>query len=204
MIYEVRTYAIVPGKVDEFEKKLGEALPYRSKFSPLGACWHTEFGPLNEVIHVWPYNDLEERRRIRHESAQDPRWPPDTGPIEVETYSEIFNPAPFMRPLKPQKLGSIYEMRTYTYKVGHMPEILDRWAEAIPHREKYSPLAACWYTELGALNRVVHIWPYKNLEEREKIRAAAMQDPHWPPRTQEYLVKMESKLLIPSYFSPLH
>ena len=45
MIYEVRTYTIVPGKVDEFEKKLGEALPYRSKFSPLGACWHTEFGP---------------------------------------------------------------------------------------------------------------------------------------------------------------
>ena len=84
MIYEVRTYTIVPGKVDEFEKKLGEALPYRSKFSPLGACWHTEFGPLNEVIHVWPYNDLEERRRIRYESAQDPRWPPDTGPIEVE------------------------------------------------------------------------------------------------------------------------
>jgi hypothetical protein len=204
MIYEVRTYGIVPGKVPEFERLLAEAMPYREKWSPLAACWRVEFGDLNQVIHVWPYNDLEERKRIRRESALDPRWPPKTGPIETDTNSEIFNPAPFMRPIKPAKLGNVYEMRTYTYKVGHMPEIMERWAEAVPHREKYSPLAACWYTEFGALNRVVHIWPYKDLAEREKIRAAAAKDPHWPPRTQEWLVKAESKLLIPSYFSPLH
>ena len=28
-------------------------LPRREEFSPLGAFWHTEVGPLNEIIHVW-------------------------------------------------------------------------------------------------------------------------------------------------------
>ena len=55
MIYEVRTYSIKPGGVAEFERRFGEALPHRTKYSPLGAFWHTEIGPLNEVIHVWPY-----------------------------------------------------------------------------------------------------------------------------------------------------
>jgi hypothetical protein len=32
-------------------------LPLREKHSKLGAFWHTEFGPLNQVIHVYPYED---------------------------------------------------------------------------------------------------------------------------------------------------
>ncbi|MCZ6867458.1 MAG: NIPSNAP family protein [Dehalococcoidia bacterium] len=203
MIYEVRTYSIKPGGVAEFEKRFGEALPHRTKYSPLGAFWHTEIGPLNEVIHVWPYEDLEARTRIREEAAKDPHWPPDAAELELDTRSDIFIPAPFMRPLSPQKLGNIYEMRTYTFRVGTMGEVLKRWGECVPHREKFSPLAACWYSELGELNKFVHIWPYKDLAERDRIRAEAVKDPHWPPPTREFMVKMENKILIPAEFSPL-
>jgi hypothetical protein len=121
----------------------------------------------------------------------------------METRSDIFLPAPFMRPLAPQKLGNIYEMRTYTYRVGAMAEVLKRWGECIAYREKYSPLAACWYSELGDLNKFVHIWPYKDLAERDRIRAAALKDSHWPPPTREFLVRMENKILVPAAFSPL-
>ena len=206
MIYEVRTYTLKPGAVPVFEEALAKALPYREQYSKLGACWHTEFGPLNQVIHVWPYEDLGERTRIREEAVKDPNWPPKTDvDIYVRMESEIFIPAPFMRPLGGgQALGNIYEMRTYTYKAGAMPEVLKRWEAAVPHREKLSPLAAAMYSEVGGLNKWVHIWPYKDLAERTRVRAEAAKSPHWPAPTREFLVSQENKLLEPASFSPMH
>ena len=122
----------------------------------------------------------------------------------VSMESEIFTPAPFMRPMGGgQTLGNIYEMRTYTYKNGALPEILERWGASVPHREEYSPMAAAMYTELGGLNKWVHIWPYKDMQERDQIRTAALQSPHWPPGTGRLLLNMENKIMAPASFSPM-
>ena len=206
MIYEVRTYNLQPGSVPVFEENFAKALPAREKYSKLGAFWHTEFGPLNQVIHVWPYESIEERNSIRAEAAKDPDWPPKNDPnIYVNMESEIYTPAPFMRPLGgDQELGNIYEMRVYTYKPGSMPEVINRWAAAIPHREEYSPLAAAMSSEIGDLNKWIHIWPYKDLNDRAKVRAEALKNPNWPPQTREFLVKQENKLMVPASFSPMH
>jgi len=72
MIYEVRTYTLRPGTVPEFEERYAKRLPARLKHSQLGAFWHTEFGTLNQVIHVYPYDDLQHRTRVRAALAQDP------------------------------------------------------------------------------------------------------------------------------------
>src|SRR6476646_4401251 len=71
MIYEVRTYTLRPGTVPEFEERYAKRLPARLKHSQLGAFWHTEFGPLNQVIHVYPYDDLQQRTAVRAAMAQD-------------------------------------------------------------------------------------------------------------------------------------
>lgn len=204
MIYEVRTYDLKPGAVPQAEEAFAEALPHREKFSPLAAFWHTEFGPLNQIIHVWGYENLEERGRIREEAGNDPNWPPKIGEYLINMNSEIWLPAPFMRPLGgDQALGSIYEMRTYTFKPGSIPELLRRWGDAMPYREELSPLAAGMYTEFGDLNRWMHIWPYKDLAHRAEVRAASRQIPQWPPGTPGR-VSQETKILVPASFSPMH
>ena len=65
-------------------------------------------------------------------------------------------------------------------------------------------MAAAWYTELGGLNKWVHIWPYKDLDERDRIRTEAVKTPHWPPPTREFLVSQETKIMVPAAFSPTH
>ena len=205
MIYEVRTYTLKPGGVAQFENNFAEALPHREKYSKLGAFWHTEIGPLNQVIHVWPYENLAERTQVREEAGNDPNWPPKSDGSILNMESEIFTPAEFMKPMGgDQALGDIYEMRIYTYQPGTMGEVLKRWGDAIPHREEFSPLAAGMYTELGGLNKWIHVWPYKDLEERNKIREEASATPHWPPPTREFLVKQENKICVPAAFSPMH
>jgi hypothetical protein len=205
MIYEMRTYALKPRTVPDFEERFGKSMANRKKYSPLAALWHTEFGPLNQVIHVWPYKDLAERAQVRAESVKEDDWPPPVADLELDQESDILIPAPFMRDLvgEEQHLGNIYEMRIYTYPPASIPEVIKAWTEAIPHREKYSPLAACWYTDLGPLNKWIHVWPYKDMAERDRIRAESQKDPNWPPKTSVAPVRQENKILIPAACSPL-
>ena len=73
MIYEVRTYILKPGSVRTFEERFGEALEARTKYSPLGGLWHTEIGPLNQVVHIWPYEDLAHYQAVRAKWSADPK-----------------------------------------------------------------------------------------------------------------------------------
>ena len=108
-----------------------------------------------------------------------------------------------MEPLGKRQLGPIYEIRTHMYRPGAMPTVLERWAKAIPARTQLSPLAACWYSDLGTLNKFVHIWPYTSLDERTRVRVEAAQLPHWPPDTKELLLTQQNKIVLPAAFSPM-
>ena len=71
MIYEVRTYDLKPHMQAEFEKRFGEGYEKRKKHSELFAFFHTEIGPLNQVIHIWPYQDLAEPTAVRAEAVKE-------------------------------------------------------------------------------------------------------------------------------------
>jgi NIPSNAP len=174
MICEVRTYTLRPGTVAEFEERFAKRLAPREKHSKLGAFWHTEFGPLNQVIHVYPYDDLQHRTAVRQALAQDTarQQLPGGQDLVVAQESEIMIPAPFMHALGSRNYGTgnVYEMRTYTFAPGDIPKVLEGWGKAIEAREKFSPLAACWTSELGGLNKFVHTWVYPDLSERARVR----------------------------------
>lgn len=212
MIYEVRTYDLKPRTQGEVEKRFGDAYEYRKKYSPLAAFWHTEFGPLNQIIHVWGYESLAERTRIRAEvAAKEKNWPPKISEFVVRQRAEIMNPFPISPELKPGKQGPYFEMRSYIYYAGDLPKIMHAWGHALPVRTQFGPVTAIWYSELGPLNMFVHIWPYKSLAEREEIRDKAAATGMWPAAIKDKkeggpgydLISQENKLLMPASFSPL-
>ena len=203
MLYEIRTYDLKPRSVPEFEKRSGEMIAGRLKYSPLGGFWSTEVGPLNQVVHIWPYEDLNQRGEIRAKAVGDGAWPPNTSEFNLNMQSEIFVPAPFMTPLGQREIGPVYEMRIYTYAPGAIPVLLEAWAGAIEEREKYSPLAGAWYSEIGALNRWVHLWAYESFEQRSRVRAETREKGVWPPASGVTPLKQENKILTPMSFSPM-
>jgi hypothetical protein len=202
MIFEVRMYRLQPGSVPTVEERFAEALPERVKISPLGAFFHTEVGPLNHIIHIWPYDDLQHRTRVRAQKI--PGWPPKIHEFIVEMESKIVNPAPFSPAFTPRQLGNLYEIRTYMMLPLVTQTVVERWAERIEERVKLSPLAACGHTELGPLNQWIHIWAYKDAAERSRIREQAVKSGVWPPATRGMFVKQENMLVVPASFSPLH
>ena len=84
-----------------------------------------------------------------------------------------------------------------------MKRSIARWTDAIPHREAFSPLAAAMHSEVGGLNRWMHIWPYQDLAERTRVRAEARKSPHWPTGAG-VRISQENKILVPATFSPMH
>ena len=84
MIYEIRTYDLTLRSAPEFEKRFGEKLPGRLEFSQLGGLWHTEVGPLHQVVHIWPYDDLNQREEVRNQAVASGKWGPGCRPYGCE------------------------------------------------------------------------------------------------------------------------
>jgi ligand-binding SRPBCC domain-containing protein len=201
MIIEMRTYRLKPGSVPEVEKRFAEGLKERVRVSPLGAFFHTEVGPLNRIIHCWPYEDLAHRTKVRAEKI--PGWPPNISEFMEEMESKIIVAAPFSPKMEPRQLGGLYEIRTYTMLPGVTPTVVERWAERIEGRTKISPLAFCGHTELGPLNQWIHVWAYKDAAERFAIRDKARETGAWPPNTRGMFVQQQNMFVVPAEFSPL-
>ena len=156
------------------------------------------------MIHVWPYDSLDQRANVRAEASKARRLAAEHARTHPRAASEIFLPAPFSPPLEPRQLGGIYEIRMYTYAPGTLPAVMERWAEKVPGRIALSPLVGAWYSELGGLNKWCHIWAYKDAAERSRIRAEAVAKGVWPPGGPPgALLKQENMLVVPAAFSPL-
>ncbi|MDB5583089.1 MAG: hypothetical protein JWR80_8265 [Bradyrhizobium sp.] len=212
MLYELTTYDLKPRTLPLVEKLFGDAYASLGKPAEFIASLHTEFGPLNQVVQIWKYEDADHRARILRSNAQAGFWPPDIGAHIVMAKTEIMKPVAMSRELSAGTLGPYIELRTYTFPLGEFDRMMDAWERAMPMRDELgSPAAAIWISEIGVLNSLTHIWPYRSLQDREEIRKKVREKGMWPPykhaeaegRPGYEILTQENKLLLPAAFSPL-
>jgi hypothetical protein len=210
MIHELRQYTLKPGKLPEYlEHARTIGRPARGNdFGVNHGYWTTEHGPLNQVWHLWSYDSLDERARLRGELQKNKAWTteyvPRIRPLLERQDVRFIHP---MKPITPPKAeGGIYELRIYRTTVGDAR----RWAEAflkiMPVREKYSPNVGIWVGEAPQPNEVLHMWNYANWEARKSARAALFQDADWLAYLKEVagiVVEMQSTILIPTAYSSM-
>ena len=205
MIYEFRTYNLRTGKIPEYHEIFKKKIVRRQEYSKISGHWYTETGSLNQMVAIWPYESLQQRKEIRElvETVDNGSvWPPESGNIIIDMTSEIYLPTPFMRPLEPKNMGPLYEIRYYSYPQELIPDVIDAWGKAMPKREELSPLVGCWYSDFGGTRNFVSLWSYKNFEQRLEIRAKARES-GWPPKDSPIPTLQENKIMWPAKFSPL-
>ncbi|WP_431281545.1 NIPSNAP family protein [Humitalea sp. 24SJ18S-53] len=101
MIVEQRTYTLHAGKVGAY-LKLYEAEGIAIQKPILGRLvgyYSTEFGPLNQVIHMWAYESLAERTERRARLMADAGWQgyiAKVQPLVLTQENKLLLPAPFM------------------------------------------------------------------------------------------------------------
>jgi len=100
MIFEMRTYELKVGVMQQYLKQFGDVgLPIVSRYCRLVGYWIVESGRLNRVIHVWAFDSLEHRRTARERWWQDREWIekylPLALPLVLSQESILLSAAPF-------------------------------------------------------------------------------------------------------------
>jgi hypothetical protein len=103
---------------------------------------------------------------------------------------------------------AVYDFRQYTLKPGATPEYMAAVRElALPIRQKYGiKLAGWYYSDVGELNQVVHIWAYQDYDHLKEAKAKVAADPDWSqkyvPRVHGLIVAQKTYLMLSPDFAP--
>src|SRR6476646_3014430 len=95
----------------------------------------------------------------------------------------------------------LYELRTYTLKAGTLGDVVKAastvWRDI--RGDNFGKLEGYWFTEIGPLNQVLHMWSYKDYAERTKLRGELAKNPRWGseylPLIRPNLVRQDIRLL---------
>lgn len=209
-IYELRTYTVVPGTLPKYVKlaaEVGRAIR-GDRHGTLEGYWTTEFGTLNQAVHLWSYASLAERDRLRAELAKNEAWVrdyvPQTRPMLVAQENKILAAAVPLTP--PRDRGNVYELRWYRTHPGRTAEWIRHFKDVLPTRDKYMRRVGLWTTEIAQLNEVVHMWVFRDLKERAESRGRLAQDPEWQSflgKSSPLLAHMQAIVLLPAPHSPM-
>ena len=203
MIYEFRTYQIKAGSLPNVLEKFDEKIEGRNEISKIGAFWYTEIGQLNQIIHVWPYENIDHRNKSRKEAVEKNLWPPDTSNYMVKMNSEIWNPVSFSPRFSERKIGPFFEMRIYTFEPDQIDKMLPAWEEKIEARSKLAPLVGAFVSDIGDVNKFMHIWGYESLQHRTEAREKFSSIGGPPKSKANPPIFMENKIVMASNFSPI-
>jgi len=100
MIVEERIYTLHPGKTPEFLRLYEtEGMPMqRPVLGTMIGFFTTEFGTLNQIVHMWGYPDLETRLVRRAKLMENPAWAPFTQklfPLILKMENKLLIPTSF-------------------------------------------------------------------------------------------------------------
>ncbi|MCY4377644.1 MAG: NIPSNAP family protein [Spirochaetaceae bacterium] len=85
----------------------------------------------------------------------------------------------------------IHDMRIYDVQPGAVPTYMAAVGDlALKIRKDHGVKLAGWYyTDIGPLNRIVHIWAYQDYAHFQEAREKVRTDPRW---INEYLPRVKS------------
>ena len=218
MIYDFRMYTLQPGATPDYMAAVKElALPIRQKYGIKLAGWYySDIGELNQVVHIWGYRDHAHLREAKGQVYANPDWSgryvPRITPLIVTQKTYLMVSPDFAPEPGPGSAtaGSdmVFDFRVYTVKHGTIPDYIDAVRElALPIRQRYGIKLAGWYTpDVGELNKIVHIWAYRDLAHLKEARAQFTSDPDWlekyVPRVTPHLVSQQNYLMRSLDFAP--
>jgi hypothetical protein len=100
MVVEERIYQMRIGSVPEYFKLYeAEGMAVQLKHLPhMVGYYVTEIGPQHVVVHLWAYDDLNQRDRCRSAMNADPAWHAYVAkirPLMITQETRVMKPAPF-------------------------------------------------------------------------------------------------------------
>ena len=103
MIYEYRSYEVMPGRMPDLQKRFADvtmALFKKHGIQVVG-FWDTMIGESTELVYICAYDDLAHRERVWKAFMSDPEWQSArkasemNGPLVAKVINKIWRPTAF-------------------------------------------------------------------------------------------------------------
>jgi hypothetical protein len=211
MINELRMYSTKPGKMKHVvnaSATVAQKIRNGDTYGKLIGHWSSEIGRMNQYVHMWEYNDVEEMRRLRSELASREDWRTEFVPL-VGPYilaQEIRLLRPLINIKKPITKSNIYELKIIKLNIGQVKKWSKLFIDIISNIEGKSLNIGIWNTELQDPNEIISIWSHPDIENMSKYWCSLENNNDWKSfnNFQENAVKYEESIILsPSVCSPL-
>jgi len=212
IIYELQFHHVKPEYMEQYLKEFEQFVTVcndKKLGVELAGSWTVEVGDQDEAVHLWKYTggytglgsvnsnyrndeDFVSFRKSRNAMLRSRK-------------NQLLLSFDFWGEMWPRTKPHIYELRTYTLKPGTMMEWGNHWSKGIAHRRDSDEAFGGFFSNIGNLNTVYHMWAYEDLEHRRVVRDNAWQRPGWDDcvyYTVPLIRRMTTRILVPTPISP--
>ncbi|XP_042862335.1 protein NipSnap-like isoform X2 [Penaeus japonicus] len=212
VIYELQTHNLKPGTGEEYLKNYAnyvKAVSDKPMHLELQGSWTVSVGDQDQCVHLWKYaggyTAIDAANKIFTTDPDLTSLIKDRNQFLRQRSNQFLLPFSFWPPVSPRDGGNIYEIRSYFLKPGTMIEWGNNWARAIHFRQANNEAFGGFFSQVGRLYNVHHIWCYSSLEGRKEARENAWRHPGWDEvvaYTVPLIQEMHARILVPNTFSP--
>jgi len=210
-IFELQTHD-VHGCKDEYLKRYGQYANELKSSTPgaeIIGSWRVVIGNQDQIVNLWRYSNYTDVDSYIHSLQSNSALKAVTGDITKLTSrrrSVLTKPFSYWGEPKERDPSHIYDLRSYVLKPGTMIEWGNAWANGITYRREHNQDVGGFFSQVGQLYMVFHIWAYKDMVDRNSTRQHTWSKPGWDTTvayTVPLIKKMSSKILVPTELSKL-
>lgn len=174
----------------------------------LTGSWETVVGDQDAFVHILEYENYAGFDKTTNliRSSDHANVYKKLLPHLTSRTSQLTQEFAFFPTSPPHAQGGIFELRSYQLKPGTLLEWENAWRKGIEARRKFVAPVGAWFSQIGRLHQVHHLWQYPSLEARKEMREKAWQIDGWAEtvsKTAQLAKHMDSFILLPLPYSPL-
>ncbi|MCO5565583.1 hypothetical protein L7F22_019257 [Adiantum nelumboides] len=216
-IHEIQRHVVRPDKVDEYKSILSQHYPRLSSDDSVNGrligSFEVQIGEMETFYHIWEYDGYagyDQSSEAFYKSKENKDLVSQLRSTLASRSNWVTQEFAFWATVKAQKSNverPLYELRTYHLKPGMLLEWETNWRRGLEARKRFVQPIAAYFSQIGQLHTVQHIWRYDSLEQRKATRDAAWQVETWNDtvtQTVKLIDKMHAQIMVPLPWSPLH
>ncbi|KAH8099830.1 NIPSNAP-domain-containing protein [Cristinia sonorae] len=211
-VHGFEVHRVKPEAVEEY-KKAAEGYYATIKDDPelhvkLTGSWETVVGEQDTFYHILEYENYDgyDKTVAKIRNSEYIKAYNKMIPYLNSRSSSLCQEFNFFPTAPPHTEGGVFELRRYQLKPGTLLEWEHTWRRGIEARRKFVEPVGAWFSQIGRLHEVYHLWQYPDLKTRKELRDQAWRLDGWSDtvtKTSQYSKFMDSLILQPLPYSPL-
>ncbi|GAA5874019.1 hypothetical protein JCM5296_001062 [Sporobolomyces johnsonii] len=214
-VHEFQKHKVLPQHVEQYKELIAgyyKGIHESGEFDArLTGSWEVVVGEVDTFVHIFEYDGMpgfeQTKNAIRESKGHLQFFNREILPLIQSRTSQLNTEFKFWQVSPPGEKGGIYELRSYDLKPGSLLEWEHEWRVGLEARlaSGHYPVGA-WFSQVGKLHQVHHLWQYQSLEARRLQREKSWQIDNWSStvsKTVKLTDSMNSNILRALPFSPL-